>query len=83
MGKEEKNFIASKMPQSPARTRKLAAHSLGLSSIWVGSFIEEEVARILNLSSGLRAIAMLVVGIPAEKPQITPRRPLSEIIHTL
>ncbi len=62
---------------------QLAAHSLGFSSIWVGSFIEEEVARILNLPSGLRAVAMLVVGIPAEKPQITPRRPLSEIIHTL
>ncbi|QLH08268.1 nitroreductase family protein [Candidatus Nitrosotenuis sp. DW1] len=62
---------------------QLAAHSLGFSSIWVGSFIEEQVARILNLPSGIRAIAMLVVGIPAEKPQITTRRPLSEIIHTL
>lgn len=62
---------------------QLAAHSLGFSSVWVGSFIEEEVARILDLPSGLRAVAMLVVGIPAEKPEITPRRPLSEIIHTL
>ncbi len=62
---------------------QLAAHSLGFSSIWIGSFIEEEVAKILNLSSGLRTVAMLVVGISAENPQITTRRPLNEIIHTL
>jgi nitroreductase len=62
---------------------QLAAHSLGFSSVWVGSFDEDKVAKILKLPSGLRAIAMLVVGMPAEKPEITPRRPLSEIIRTL
>ncbi|TBR06888.1 MAG: nitroreductase [Candidatus Nitrosotenuis sp.] len=62
---------------------QLAAHSLGFSSVWVGSFIEGEVANTLGLPSGLKAIAMLVVGIPAEKPEITTRRPLSEITHIM
>jgi len=62
---------------------QLATHSLGFASVWVGSFDEHEVARILNLPSSLRVVAMLVVGVPAEKPEITPRRPLSEVIHTL
>ncbi|TBR22081.1 MAG: nitroreductase [Candidatus Nitrosotenuis sp.] len=62
---------------------QLAAHSLGFSSVWVGSFIEDEVANTLGLPSGLKAIAMLVVGTSAEKPEITTRRPLSEITHIM
>jgi len=62
---------------------QLAAHSLGFSSVWVGSFVEDEVANILNLPSGLKAVAMLVVGMPAEKPEITTRRSLSEITHVI
>lgn len=62
---------------------QLAAHSLGFSSVWVGSFIEDEVASILGLPSGLKAVAMLVVGMPSEKPEITTRRPMSEIAHVM
>jgi nitroreductase len=60
---------------------QLAAHSLGLGSVWVGSFDEESVSQILDIPSSLRPIALLVVGFTAEKPEITPRKPLSEITH--
>lgn len=62
---------------------QLAAQFLGFSSVWVGSFIEGEVSDILSLSPSLRAVAMLAVGISAEKPEITARRPSGEIIHML
>jgi len=62
---------------------QLAAHDLGLASVWVGSFDEQEVSKILGLADSLRPIAMLVVGFAAESPEITPRKPLTEIIHRL
>lgn len=62
---------------------QLAAHQLGLASVWVGSFDEETVSKILGLEDNLRPIAMLIVGFAAESPEITPRKPLSEVIHKL
>ena len=62
---------------------QLAAQFLGFSSVWVGSFVEGEVSDILSLPSSLRAISMLAVGVPAEKPEVTTRRPSGEIIHIL
>jgi len=62
---------------------QLAAHALGLASVWVGSFDESKVAGILGLEPSLRPIAMLVIGFAAEEPEITPRKPLDEIIHKM
>jgi nitroreductase len=62
---------------------QLAAHALGLASVWVGSFDENEVANILQCGTGLMPVAMLVVGFADEKPEVTPRKPLTEIIHSL
>ena len=62
---------------------QLAAHALGLGSVWVGSFDEDKVSRILELNSDLRPIAMLVVGFAAEEPEITPRKPLEQMVHKL
>ncbi|MEM2161055.1 MAG: nitroreductase family protein [Candidatus Nitrosotenuis sp.] len=62
---------------------QLAAHSLGLASVWVGSFDEDSVSGILGLNSNLRPVAMLVVGFAAEEPEITPRKPVDEMVHKL
>lgn len=62
---------------------QLAAHALGLASVWVGSFDEEAVANMLRISGKLLPVAMLVVGYAAETPEITTRRPLSEITHRI
>jgi len=59
----------------------LAAHAKGLGSCWVGAFHDEGVARLLELPSGVRPIAILPVGRPAERPQPPSRRPVSELIH--
>jgi nitroreductase len=62
---------------------QLAAHALGLASVWVGSFDEKTVQNILRCKSNVRPIAMLVVGFADEEPEITPRKPLAEITYTL
>jgi len=59
----------------------LAAHSLGLATCWVGAFQEEEARKVLHVPSGVRPIAIIPVGHPAEKPEAPDKRPLSEIIH--
>ncbi len=51
----------------------LLAHSLGLGSVWVGAFDEEEVSRILDLPDHLRPLAIVPVGYPAHRPSPPPR----------
>ncbi|HIE48213.1 TPA: nitroreductase family protein, partial [Candidatus Bipolaricaulota bacterium] len=59
----------------------LAAFEQGLGTCWVGAFDEAEVARLLGLPPGLRPVALVPVGYPAETPAPRPRRPLSEIVE--
>ncbi len=56
----------------------LAAADLGLGSCWIGAFDEAHVVRALRLPKGLRPVALLPLGWPAEAPGPTTRRPLGE-----
>ncbi len=60
---------------------QLAATALGLATCWIGAFPEAEVAKLLGLRAGLRPVAMLPVGWPAESPPRTSRRALSELVR--
>jgi len=59
----------------------LAAYSLGLGTCWVGAFSEEEARKILKVPRGVRPVAMIPVGYPAEAPPPRSRRPTNEIVH--
>jgi nitroreductase len=59
----------------------LVAHSLGLATCWVGAFDEGEVTKVLNIPNGVRPVAVIPVGHPAEKPMARPRRSLNGIVH--
>jgi len=59
----------------------LAAHAMGLAACWIGAFQEEEARKVLNIPSGIRPVAIVPVGHPAEKPMERTRRPLNKIIH--
>jgi len=59
----------------------LAACALGLGTCWVGAFYEEEVRKVLNVPRGVRPVAIVPVGHPAEKPGPRQKRPITEIIH--
>jgi len=61
----------------------LAATEMGLAAGWVGAFDEGEVSRILDLEDGLRPIALMPLGYPAESPSPPPRRWLKEISKQL
>lgn len=59
----------------------LAAYSLGLGTCWVGAFREEEARKILRVPAGMRPVAIIPVGYPAESPPPRSRRPINTIIH--
>ena len=62
---------------------QMAAHSLGLSSVWIGSFDEEKVSEILKLEKDIRPVAILPIGFSNETPEITNRRPINEMIQEI
>mgnify|MGYP001772545603 CR=1 FL=1 len=58
----------------------LAAHALGLGSVWIQTLRNiEEIQEILGLPSNYIPIAILAIGYPDEHPQPKPRKPLAEI----
>jgi nitroreductase len=58
---------------------QLAAAELGLASCWIGAFREQPVAEALAAPSGLRPVAIIALGYPAEAPHRPPRRPLESL----
>lgn len=60
---------------------QLAATALGLATCWIGAFDEQRVVGLLGLKPGLRPVAILPVGWPAESPERTPRRGLAELVR--
>lgn len=59
----------------------LTAYSLGLGTCWVGAFKEEETREILKIPRGMRPVAMIPVGYPAEVPTARSRKPIGQIVH--
>lgn len=60
---------------------QLAATALGLGSVWVGAFNEDAVRKALGIGKELVPVALLPIGYAAEKPEITPRRALDDLVH--
>jgi nitroreductase len=58
----------------------LAAVALGLGACWVGAFNENGIRDALNIPTGLRPVAIIPVGWPAEQPQPRYKRSLEDIV---
>ncbi len=60
---------------------ELVACALDLGTCWVGAFDEEIVRKILALPEGVRPIAIIPCGYPAEKPRMPAKR--SDVIQVI
>ena len=60
---------------------QLAAHALGLSSIWIGMIDESKVMDALN--TDLVPSSILCIGYPKKMLQPKPKRNLKELIHEI
>ena len=58
----------------------LAAHSVGLGTVYVGLFDAKKVAAILEVPQGFCVVAMTPLGYPDQEPEHRPRKELSEIV---
>jgi len=58
----------------------LAAHSVGLGTVYNGLFDAEKAASILQLPDGLCVVLMTPLGYPDQEPKARPRKELSEIV---
>ncbi len=58
----------------------LAAHSLGLGTVYVGAFDAKKAANILEVPQGFCVVGMTPLGYPAQEPGPRPRKELSEIV---
>jgi nitroreductase len=60
---------------------QLAASALGLGSCWVGAFDDLKIQKLFNNAQGLKAVAVIPIGFPAEKPLPTSRRAIQETVR--
>jgi nitroreductase len=59
----------------------LAAYALGYGTCWVGAFDEVAVSEVIKAPRGVRPLAIIPIGKPAERPSMPPRMSLKEIVH--
>lgn len=59
----------------------LAATALGMATVWVGAFRDDEVRSAIRASEEVTPVAILPIGYAAEKPDPTSRRALADLVH--
>ena len=60
----------------------LAAHDLGLGTVFVGVFDEEQLKELLGIPANIRIVGLFPLGYPAgEAKGGPPRKPLAEFVH--
>ncbi|MHA1379579.1 MAG: nitroreductase family protein [Candidatus Helarchaeota archaeon] len=59
----------------------LTIHANGYGAVWIGAFDDKKAAEILKTPEGVRPIALIPIGVPAEKPSPTPRYKLKKVTH--
>ncbi len=65
-----------------AQNLMLAAHSLGLGSVFVGVFDEDSIGLLLDIPPEIRIVGLFPLGYPLEEGKGgPPRKPLDEIVH--
>ncbi|MDD1720498.1 MAG: nitroreductase family protein [Euryarchaeota archaeon] len=60
---------------------QLAAEAAGVATCWIGAFDEQRVIRALSVPTDVRAVLMLPIGYPDERPSATPRMNRSQFTH--
>jgi nitroreductase len=64
-----------------AENLMLAAHAVGLGTVFVGVFDEEHLRELLSIPSNIRIVGLFPLGYPVEGGKAgPPRKPLEEIV---
>ena len=60
---------------------QVAAESLGLGTVYIGTVLSSDLNEILGTPEYVFPAGMLVVGYPDETPELRPRLPLEAVVH--
>lgn len=82
-GDRGRTLYATQDTTIAAAYAQLAVVAAGMGSTWVGYFDENRVRQALDIPANLTPIALLSLGYPAELPEPTPRRRLTDVIDYL
>lgn len=64
-----------------AQNLMLAAHDMGLGTVFVGVFDEDALRELLGIPQNIRVVGIFPIGYPAQEKKSGPRRnPLEEIV---
>ena len=58
----------------------LAAAAERLGTCWIGAFSQEEVKKLFNIPDKYKVVALMPLGVPAEKAISKPRKSIEEVI---
>jgi nitroreductase len=65
-----------------AENMMLAAHAMGLGTVFVGVFNEEELGEMLDVPPELRIVGLFPLGYPSEvKKEGPPRKAMEELVY--
>jgi len=59
----------------------LAAHSLGIGSLWISAFDAGELRKIVKVPKHYKTLAIICLGQYSHKPRAPPKRNLDEMVH--
>ena len=79
-GDKGKELYALQDATIAAAYAQLAIVAAGLASTWVGFFDEQKIENILAVENGLKPVAMLSLGYPAEIPETSTRQNMDKIV---
>lgn len=65
-----------------AENLMLAAHAVGLGTVFVGVFDEDKLGDLLEIPPGVRIVGLFPLGYPLGEPKAgPPRKPLNEFVY--
>jgi nitroreductase len=82
-GERGRNLYCIQDTASAVTNILITVTELGLGCCWVGAFDENMAAQVLSLPSHLRPVAILPIGYPRDRGELTSRRPLEEVVTYL
>jgi nitroreductase len=79
--KRDRELFAMQEASAAIQNILLKAYELGLGTCWIGSFDDDAVTEALSLPEGVKPIAIISIGYPAEEGKGIRRKKLHEIVH--
>ena len=79
--KEKSDFYCRQNIGAAVENMLLKAYSIGIASCWVGAFSREELRKVLKIPENINRDAVLCFGISSEKPEMSKRIELMDLVH--